>query len=67
MDCRTQNHVVVNEKQAQAILPMSLAWFRKKRLRTESDGPRFLKIGSRVFYRVSELYSYIAERDRGGK
>jgi len=58
---------LLTEVQAQREeLPMSLAWYR--RLRTvrqfkEDDGPPFLRISSRVFYRRGALRAWIAQRE----
>ncbi len=41
-------------------LPMSLAWFRRKRV--HGGGPPFIRVSNRVFYRRSELRRWIAER-----
>jgi len=52
---------LLTEREAQAQeLPMSLAWYRRKRV--EGGGPPFLRIGSRVFYRRSELRKWIDEQ-----
>jgi predicted DNA-binding transcriptional regulator AlpA len=48
---------LLTEKEARQILPMSLAWFRKKRL--QRAGPRFLRISRRIFYRESDLVDFI--------
>jgi hypothetical protein len=44
-------------------LPMSLAWFRRKRL--AGGGPPFIRVSNRVFYRRSDLRRWIAERGVG--
>jgi hypothetical protein len=43
-------------------LPMSLAWYRRKRVR--GDGPPFIRVSNRVFYRRSELRRWVADRAR---
>ncbi len=40
-------------------LPMSLAWFRRKRL--FGGGPPFIRVSNRVFYRRAELRQWIEE------
>ncbi len=40
--------------------PMSLAWFRRKRL--TGGGPPFVRIGGRVFYQRGELRRWIGEQ-----
>lgn len=53
---------LLDEKRAQTEeLPMSLAWFRRARLL--GGGPPFIRIGSRVFYRRSDLKAWIAMRE----
>jgi hypothetical protein len=42
-------------------LPMSLAWFRRRRVR--GGGPPFVRVSNRVFYRRGDLRRWIAERD----
>ena len=44
-------------------LPMSLAWFRRKRL--TGEGPPFIRVSNRVFYRRGDLRSWIADRAVG--
>ena len=41
-------------------LPMSLAWFRRKRLL--KDGPPFFRVSNRVFYRRGELRAWVANQ-----
>jgi hypothetical protein len=41
-------------------LPMSLAWFRRKRV--FGGGPPFIRVSNRIFYRRRELRLWIAER-----
>jgi len=51
---------LLDERRARAEeLPLSLAWYRRKRLM--GDGPPFIRIGSRVFYRRGELRRWIAD------
>jgi hypothetical protein len=51
-----------NEVQARTLIPMSLHWFRRGRWR--GTGPKFLRIGSRVFYRKSELLRFLKSREQ---
>jgi hypothetical protein len=52
---------LLTEAQVQAEeLPMSLAWFRSKRLC--GGGPPFIRVSNRVFYRRSDLLTWIQER-----
>ena len=57
-----QNEIdLLTEVQAhQQELPMSLAWFRRKRV--HGGGPPFLRVSNRIFYRRGELRRWIAER-----
>ncbi len=50
---------LLTEVQAhQQELPMSLAWFRRKRV--FGGGPPFLRVSNRIFYRRGELRRWIA-------
>jgi hypothetical protein len=51
---------LLTERQARdQELPMSLAWFRRKRLL--DDGPPFIRISNRIFYCRGELRRWIAK------
>jgi hypothetical protein len=55
------DHDLLTEVEARAQeLPMSLAWFRRKRV--HGGGPPFIRVSNRVFYRRGELRRWIAER-----
>lgn len=41
-------------------LPMSLAWFRRKRV--HGGGPPFIRVSNRIFYRRGELRQWVADR-----
>jgi hypothetical protein len=43
-------------------LPMSLAWYRRARLKGNS-GPPFVRVGGRIFYRRGELRLWIAAQN----
>ena len=45
-------------------LPMSLAWYRRRRVL--GDGPPFIRVSNRVFYRRSELRQWISGRAAAG-
>jgi hypothetical protein len=52
---------MLTERQTQKEeLPMSLAWFRRKRLL--GDGPPFVRVSNRIFYRRGEIRSWLAAR-----
>jgi hypothetical protein len=54
-------HDLLTEVQAhEQELPMSLAWFRRKRI--HGGGPPFIRVSNRVFYRRGELRRWIAAR-----
>jgi len=55
---------LLTERQAQSVVPMSLAWFRRKRL--ERTGPRSVKISNLVFYRLSDLLAWLDTQLTGG-
>jgi len=54
-----------DEKSARRVVPMSLAWFRRRRLCDLP--PRFVRIGRRVFYHEKDLVSFIESRPAGGE
>ncbi len=61
--CTSQqiDNALLNEVEARnEELPMSLAWFRRKR--TRGGGPPFVRISNRIFYPRAELRRWIAER-----
>jgi hypothetical protein len=53
-DLLTESHARDQE------LPMSLAWFRRKRVR--GGGPPFIRVSNRVFYRRGELRRWITNQ-----
>ena len=42
-------------------LPMSLSWFRRRR--RVGGGPPFLRVGTRVFYRRTDLREWVARQE----
>jgi predicted DNA-binding transcriptional regulator AlpA len=52
---------LLDETQAAQFLGSTISTLQKWRLYT-SNGPRFLKLGSRVRYRVSDLRQWISDR-----
>jgi len=51
---------LLTEAQArEEVLPMSLAWYRRKRL--HGGGPPFLRVSNRVFYRRGDLRRWLAQ------
>lgn len=59
----TEPDSLLTVKDAQALLPLSAAWYAKARwLKT---GPPYIKVGvhGRVFYRKSQLLNWIEKQD----
>jgi hypothetical protein len=51
---------LLNESQArEEELPMSLAWFRRKRV--HGGGPPFIRVSNRIFYRRGDLRNWVEE------
>ena len=57
---RTENDLLTEARARAEELPMSLAWYRRKRL--TGGGPAFVRVGSRVFYRRAELRRFVDRR-----
>lgn len=57
---QSDNDLLTETEARDEELPMSLAWFRRKRL--HGGGPPFIRVSNRVFYRRAELRLWIAER-----
>jgi hypothetical protein len=57
-----ENKDLLTEREArEQELPMSLAWYRRKRL--AGGGPPFVRIGNRIFYRRTDLRSWISAQE----
>lgn len=54
-----------DEKSARRVVPMSLAWFRRRRV--NDLPPRFVRIGRRIFYHENDLLRFIESRPVGGE
>lgn len=52
-----------DEHGARKLIPMSLAWFRRRRILGMS--PPFVRIGRRVFYREDDLLMFIESHRLG--
>jgi hypothetical protein len=63
-DTERRDEDLLTPRQARTELPLSLAWFAKQRL--IGNGPPWIRISGRVFYRRGELRSWIASQPRGG-
>jgi hypothetical protein len=57
---QSDNDLLTESQAREQELPMSLAWFRRKRM--HGGGPPFIRVSNRVFYRRGELRRWIAER-----
>lgn len=56
---------LLTEMQAQGQeLPMSLAWYRRKRV--FGGGPPFIRVSNRIFYRRGDLRQWISDRTAPG-
>lgn len=58
-----ENDLLTEVQAHQQELPMSLGWFRRKRV--FGGGPPFVRVSNRVFYRRGDLRRWIAERAVG--
>jgi hypothetical protein len=58
---QSDNDLLTETEVREQELPMSLAWFRRRRIR--GGGPPFIRVSNRVFYRRRELRRWIADRD----
>jgi hypothetical protein len=57
---QSDNDLLTEIEAREEELPMSLAWFRRKRV--HGGGPPFIRVSNRVFYRRGELRRWIADR-----
>jgi hypothetical protein len=57
---QSDNDLLTEIEAREEELPMSLAWFRRKRV--YGGGPPFIRVSNRVFYRRGELRRWIADR-----
>jgi len=60
---QSDNDLLTEIEAREEELPMSLAWYRRKRL--FGGGPPFVRVSNRVFYRRADLRSWIAEHAVG--
>jgi hypothetical protein len=61
IESQQSDNDLLNENQARdQELPMSLSWFRRKRVR--GGGPPFIRVSNRVFYRRGVLRQWLAEQ-----
>ena len=56
---QSDNDLLTESQAREQELPMSLAWFRRKRM--HGGGPPFIRVSNRIFYRRGELRRWIAE------
>lgn len=52
--------ILLSEKEVSEKFKFSLPWLRAARCR--GNGPAFVKVGSRVFYRLSDVLAFVDER-----
>jgi hypothetical protein len=57
---RVDMDLLTEQEARQQELPMSLAWYRRKRL--TGDGPEFVRVGRRVFYERGTLRRFVASK-----
>ena len=57
---QSDNDLLTESQAREQELPMSLAWFRRKRM--HGGGPPFIRVSNRIFYRRGELRRWIADR-----
>ena len=60
-NARLDSDLLTEQEARQEELPMSLAWYRRKRLL--KDGPPFIRISNRVFYRRRDLRTWIGSQE----
>lgn len=53
----TPHETLFSQQEAKVVLPFSDAWYERGRV--YGYGPKFVKIGSRVFYRKIDLLDFI--------
>ena len=57
---QSDNDLLTESQAREQELPMSLAWYRRKRV--HGGGPPFIRVSNRIFYRRGELRRWIADR-----
>jgi hypothetical protein len=60
---RLDSDLLTEAQAQQQELPMSLAWYRRRRW-LRYDGPPVIRIGNRCFYRRGDLRAWIAAQER---
>jgi hypothetical protein len=58
---QSNNDLLTEAEARDEELPMSLAWFRRKRV--HGGGPPFIRVSNRIFYRRADLRGWIAAHD----
>lgn len=56
----SDNDLLTESQAREQELPMSLAWFRRKRV--HGGGPPFIRVSNRIFYRRGELRRWVGDR-----
>jgi hypothetical protein len=62
---QSDNDLLTEIQVQQQELPMSLAWFRRKRV--FGGGPPFIRVSNRVFYRRGDLRQWITRHAVDGR
>jgi hypothetical protein len=57
---QSDNDLLTENAAREEELPMSLAWFRRKRV--YGGGPPFIRVSNRIFYRRGELRRWISNQ-----
>ena len=57
-----QDEMLISTDAAAILIGMSASWLTKSRM--AGDGPRYLKIGKRVLYRPSDLWTWVEAHQR---
>jgi hypothetical protein len=61
---QSDNDLLTEMQAREQELPMSLAWYRRKRV--FGGGPPFIRVSNRIFYRRGELRRWISDRAAPG-
>ena len=57
---QSDNDLLTESQAREQELPMSLAWYRRKRV--HGGGPPFIRVSNRIFYRRGELRRWITDQ-----
>lgn len=65
LSCQSDNDLLTEIEVRDQELPMSLAWFRRRRV--FGGGPPFIRVSNRVFYRRGDIRQWIGDRAAPGR